>query len=756
MTTAKKPKGRRGNKGQSPPIKQVQIEVPVESSQSQSKSQDSFTNFSEEELMQWNPPVCLQLWIYKGNQGAVKLNEKCILLTDREKALANEENAKLFDLEGITFRNNDFLSDVQPKINACIQDNINQELHDYDNGCCIYHTNYPPKGEYYFSYSQDLHCKNPTPLTCSEDWKNAKYACCKFIINEENFVESVILHLICHTRIKKDPPKRMTQQSQELSQGDGIMSQQPNEDEDRYAGMDWGFDKSLKICVQPPTVTTTKNHEDRFVLRSQKTQFSPQETIFYGPPFTIEYLDSLEEPESLQDHRYRLAHYNDLVKTKALKLQSYRDRDNECVVGNESILFGQYSHSSTTMTPLHSTEEFWRFVKKRFGAQSSEERKNHDPIEIRVSIGWKTVGDVVYSSPLGFIESPDNTDDETQYNMGAVDDPHIFSQDSAIRKRHKPARQEAKRSQSERREEQTISVQQMEKYLWKVFTSEESPLQYAVTLEHYKDLLDYFMKKRTDGQLINQIYACMAGQKDTWPTMADIPQHLHRNKKRYFGKSIKKGKFPVTNPEVMGSYLSFEITAEERDEHLRKQRQESFSALVKALAGNKAASTKYVIRLQLGQDCGNSASTRFIDFTVDMDAQYKEESDKRAEKKTDDSVDSGSGTDDAEDSTSAWKGTLKTFYEDDAVQKRVRSGFSDSVADLVRNGEEELVINYRNNQNMQLYQQMPVKHLHTFKVSDLLASIPRDNNGPIAGAAFPVLLLVETREIVRERSGRFI
>ena len=46
---------------------------------------------------------------------------------------------------------------------------------------------------------------------------------------------------------------------------------------------------------------------------------------------------------------------------------------------------------------------------------------------------------------------------------------------------------------------------------------------------------------------------------------------------------------------------------------------------------------------------------------------------------------------------------------------------------------------------------------HTqYRIWDLIASIPRDNNGPIDGAAFPITLVIDTRDCFSATDGEFM
>ena len=102
------------------------------------------------------------------------------------------------------------------------------------------------------------------------------------------------------------------------------------------------------------------------------------------------------------------------------------------------------------------------------------------------------------------------------------------------------------------------------------------------------------------------------------------------------------------------------------------------------------------------------------------------------------------------------KDSLVSIYSDSNVRSRVRSGFNATTKREVESGRKELVLTYRNHANERVYFQYPVKDLFMYNVSDLIESIPRDNNGPIDGAAFPITLVIETRDCFSDTDGEFM
>ena len=92
--------------------------------------------------------------------------------------------------------------------------------------------------------------------------------------------------------------------------------------------------------------------------------------------------------------------------------------------------------------------------------------------------------------------------------------------------------------------------------------------------------------------------------------------------------------------------------------------------------------------------------------------------------------------------------SLQDLYNSEEVKTQVRNSFNNETFQAVLNGEVELVLNHKNHTTERHCQQLPVKTLDKVSVVDLIASIPRDNKGPLDGAAFPVTLCFGTRDII--------
>ena len=100
--------------------------------------------------------------------------------------------------------------------------------------------------------------------------------------------------------------------------------------------------------------------------------------------------------------------------------------------------------------------------------------------------------------------------------------------------------------------------------------------------------------------------------------------------------------------------------------------------------------------------------------------------------------------------------SLYSIYNNSNVKARVRNGFNSETKRAVESGKKELILTYRNFTNERVYCQYLVKDLFLYRIRDLIASIPRDNNGPIDGAAFPITLVIDTRDCFAETDGEFM
>ena len=82
--------------------------------------------------------------------------------------------------------------------------------------------------------------------------------------------------------------------------------------------------------------------------------------------------------------------------------------------------------------------------------------------------------------------------------------------------------------------------------------------------------------------------------------------------------------------------------------------------------------------------------------------------------------------------------------------------FRSETKSAVESGRKELILTYRNFTNERVYCQYLVEDLFLYRIRDLIASIPRDNNGPIDGAAFPITLVIDTRDCFSDTDGEFM
>ena len=122
---------------------------------------------------------------------------------------------------------------------------------------------------------------NPTQLlTCNDDWLAAKTTIVADFIDDQ--LEAVWLNLLCHVRnkSKKGKPRKASQQqsqSQEHSQdpfefGQTLTAEEPI---DWKKEMPFGFDKTLRLCIQGPTYEKASN-SGNYHLLNRSTEFAKE------------------------------------------------------------------------------------------------------------------------------------------------------------------------------------------------------------------------------------------------------------------------------------------------------------------------------------------------------------------------------------------------------------------------------------------------------------------------------------------------
>ncbi|KAL3912739.1 MAG: hypothetical protein SGARI_001002, partial [Bacillariaceae sp.] len=249
-------------------------------------------------------------------------------------------------------------------------------------------------------------------------------------------------------------------------------------------------------------------------------------------------------------------------------------------------MFIQANHGICETRVANKTDILWAHAKSRWEKFSADTKKLNPMIVINLSIGTKLEMDKPYQPSKFYTERGDD-DDSTfspmEREMVATDVPAplLFSQTSG-NMRELPVIQ-GKQSLSKTRHEQNTNPTKIDQWLWRNQIDPASPLFHSMTKEHYLDLKDYFMKDRSDGMTCYDKWLCRDGEPLTWPEINDMPDHIRSNPQRFHGKLIERDKYPVVNPAVRGSYLSFEKTEEEKELDRQELRKKSFETLVTAL-----------------------------------------------------------------------------------------------------------------------------------------------------------------------------
>ena len=674
--------------------------------------------FTIEEAAAANPKIKLVLFLHQGVKATICFRSTNIILTDVEKAQNNIEKPKSHDL-GIHFNDGDFNQRILPAIAACIQTNLpDQELYDHGNGHSIYHRGYGIGINYTNQFDEDMFERDIIPISTGEDWQVAIRRSVGVETNGDGSLGCLWLHLLCHTRKKPKPKTKRSSQSESQSSSQLQLAQDSQQDEDDTEE-DWtkalpfGWDKTLKLCIQGPTYERQEGN-DRFILRYKKVQFLDEEIYMLPPPYTREFLEDDDNPKDLPDLRHRYKAIESLLKATAYSLTSYKNHEGRTLLGEESYFFVQPNFGTADMHPITRSDHFWEHVQKRFNGMNASARTSNDPVEVRISFGAKAADDVAYSIPDYYYGEDDIGPvlETTQIPAEAM-----FSQGStASPRKTRPPVIPTKKSAGQQRAAQNLSSDDVSAYIWKVHTHDESHLKNAFTDEHAKSLKGYFMKYQKDGRAIHEIYPCNEGDPDSWLPLSAIPEHIRSNPEKFCGQVIEPGKHLPIDPDTYGSYRPYKKSPEQRAKELEDKRRQSFVELVQAFGGGGSGrgTTYFSIRIELDPVESMCLDTVFYDQTKPSNSTE----------------------------------TLEELYNAQGVRVTVRSQFRYSVRTAVRNGTRELVLEYKNHKNGAVYCVFPVRDLATVKVSDLIGSIPHNNTGPIDGAAFPIVLSLKVQSVV--------
>ena len=110
--------------------------------------------------------------------------------------------------------------------------------------------------------------------------------------------------------------------------------------------------------------------------------------------------------------------------------------------------------------------------------------------------------------------------------------------------------------------------------------------------------------------------------------------------------------------------------------------------------------------------------------------------------------------------------TLWDLQNDHEVKNCVRMGHSRDLKNKVQAGTHEIVLKHTDRHdrstvtaNTSTHRTIPQNKLHLIRVNEFWKGLPRHEDGTLKGAAFPVLLLVDSRAIpqnTREQNASFM
>ena len=727
------------------PAQGTDAQLPLQQD-SQSTVRDRSRGCSWKELQEINPQLVFQLFLQVGNKNKLGFGSHNILLTNNERAHNDEGHPKAFPLD-IHFNDQKFQVHIMSAIEDCLEANVPRlELHPFNNQACIYRRSEQLTQSYYSEFTEEITDYNIQGITCNEDWLKTLQTVGRLGFDNEGNIDHFWIPLLCHVRPTKPSTKNSSnaRQSQENTEPQLTLGQSTPEgagEIDLDSILMFGYDKTIRFVIQGPTYES-EDAPGKFVMKSKGNDYYE-----LSPPFKLDELKSLKGHGDIPDDtRHKIGTIEPLIKATASLLPSYKDESGKTILGVHSQFYIQPMYTSLDVVPVNETISFWDLVRKRWNLMKPNERSENNPIEIRCSLAAKSSKDDPYIIPEFFYEEEDDlSNDDSDFGdterplrklcivPEKISKPELFSQEEMIRRRQqeKPPVINNNKSSASRRSDQTTTPKQMEEYLWKCHADVQSPLYHAFTREHYIAMKDYLIRFREDGRSIPDNFPCIDGDPETWLQFSEIPEHIRT--KPYCGKLIERGKYPPINSEIMSSYQCFEKTPEQIEEDKIKQRQANLESIVQSFAGMVGGVARggtngvtsqpqsFVFRFILSDSCYiGDQRPKMADILVPFDDER----------------------------------TLQQLYDLDEIKQNVRNGFSGSIARAVNNEMKELVLVYKNYIDLtRSYQQFSIGSLNQYKAKDIISSIPRDSNGLIAGACFPITIYIEA---IDKEEGAFI
>ena len=744
VSNYRKKKRRRGGSIATDSILDSSQEDPPEDSQpTESQWVDTEGNALEsQDIMDSKRLIVLQICPFTSKRGHPKFTSRAGFITNKVRSEKGIDCQKAVIMEGITYKDK-WDSVVLPKIAQFMEETVGAELVQSTTGASVYCCEKPPSEFYYNQVDTALEKAKIIPITSTSDWQHAILNSAIYTQGEEGAL--TWLHFVVQCQAKEQPkPSRRSSQSQRQSESQEDLAPIQEEETpiDLSDILEWGYGKTLKLCIQGPTYET-EGSSGQFSVNPRKTAFTDEETYVLEPPYTEAELREEDDPTML-NYRWRFKIVEDLIRATAFNLPSYKGTNGRTLIGDQSQFFFQPNHSTAAAIEIKNTGDLWEAAQKRWANQTKPQKDSNAPIELRVSVGAMATSDDEYRMKNYFYAEQPEFDDEGNeiiYSVYAAREMDIrpgnipnlesISQTQELfAQRMKPPLLPTKSSAAARRQDQNTAVPQLESYLWRLHQSEDSHLKEAFTMEHYRDLKDYWLTHRVDGRSIMDLYSCSDGDPSTWPPLSEIPDHIRLPEgDRFYGQEIGRGNHPARCSDTPGSYKSYKKTQRQLEEEKQERRQQSLLTLANAFSGGihgaSSSPSTYVIRIVLDASWTlTSVGQCFVDLPV----------------KADDT------------------GTLKDLYGDQQVKDRVRSCFNgdlEKVQDIGAN-RAELVLDYKNSNTGDLYCQYPVESLSNHTIQSLIQSIPSNNNGPLEGAFAPVTLYIGSRPIISPVDGVFL
>ena len=407
----------------------------------------------------------------------------------------------------------------------------------------------------------------------------------------------------------------------------------------------------------------------------------------------------------------------EFTKDLAYFMKSYTDKDGNTVLGNNSQFFVHESNNRKETTLCLTSSVFWNCIKKQYKRLTSDD-KEKKVVTLTVSFGHKSVDDTPYlpkyQDVTEIIHKFGNEDGDLEVNLYSEDMEagQLFSQEADQKLPPPPLPQT--QPQRKVRANQTQSNAMVSEYIWKNFSNPEAPLYHALTMEMYKYLKTAWIQFRFDDDRANMMerYPCIPGSMDTWPTIDQLPEEIRQGGPPFCNQFPEKGAYPPER-DSMGCYKRFKKTEEEIVLEEKQRQQETLGKLVTALGGNNNKSShqcaNFTVRIQRQDD-----SNRFFNFVRSINCNE----------------------------------TLLDLWNTDDSKKTLRTGFPDSVVTAVMDGKKYLMLSHVNGIDpSRVYNSYPISKLQDYKLSDIWLGLPRDSNGFLDGAVFPVLLLLECMDV---------